>query len=59
MRFLHSSVQGTFAVHVPPGTVNLRPWTWNARENGGAALTRLGSEVDYDIRLSRYDRLSG
>lgn len=35
---------------------NVRPWIWCATTSGGSALTGLGSEVGYEIRLSRYQR---
>jgi len=36
---------------------NVRPWIWCAETSGGSALTRHGTEVGYEIRLSRYGRL--
>lgn len=38
------------------GTKNVRPWIWNPTTSGGSAMTGLGSEVGYEIRLSRYQR---
>lgn len=35
-------------------TKNVLPWIWRAATSGGSALTALGSEVGYEIRLSRY-----
>ena len=35
---------------------NVRPWIWCASTSGGSALTDLGAEVGYEIRLSRYQR---
>jgi hypothetical protein len=35
---------------------NVRPWIWSASTSGGSALTHLGSEVGYEIRLSRFQR---
>jgi hypothetical protein len=37
-------------------TRNVRPWIWCAETSGGSALTRNGTEVGYEIRLSRYER---
>jgi hypothetical protein len=35
---------------------NVHPWIWSASTSGGSALTGLGSEVGYEIRLSRYNQ---
>ena len=38
-------------------TKYVRPWIWRAETSGGSALTHLGSDVGYEIRLSKYNRL--
>ena len=35
---------------------SVRPWVWSAATSGGSALTHFGSEVGYEIRLSRFKR---
>jgi hypothetical protein len=37
-------------------TRDVRPWIWSVATSGGAAMTQLGSNVGYEIRLSRYNR---
>lgn len=36
------------------GVEKVKPWIWQSATSGGAALTRLGSEVGFELRLSLY-----
>jgi hypothetical protein len=40
-------IEGTAVTHV-------RPWIWRAATSGGQALTEIGRETGYELRLSRY-----
>lgn len=35
---------------------NVLPWIWRNASSGGAAMTRLGEDSGYELRLSRYQR---